>query len=130
MIDWLGAASGFDPTAIIISVIGAGGVGGVLIGLLKVRKEGDSIVVTAAQGALVVQSGVLDEVQDELRRSRETNEALERSNARMSAELRDTSAKLIEALNENRVIIAENRQLRERVDELERRVEKLQNGQD
>jgi hypothetical protein len=55
---------------IIVSVLGGGGVVGGIFALIKFKPESGAIVVTAAQGALVVQSSVIDSLQKENARQR------------------------------------------------------------
>lgn len=63
-----------DKSAIInliITVIGSGGIFGGIYTLLKLRPEAGQITVTAAQGALIVQTGVIDNLREEIVRLRE-----------------------------------------------------------
>jgi anaerobic glycerol-3-phosphate dehydrogenase len=60
---------GIDLTAILVAILGGGFVTG-LVALLRFRVDKDAVVVSAAQGAVVVQSGVIDALQDELARAR------------------------------------------------------------
>lgn len=62
------AASFVDWIPGIIAGIGSGGIVASVVALLKVRPEAGQIVVTAAQGALIVQSGVIEELRKELDR--------------------------------------------------------------
>jgi chromosome segregation ATPase len=48
--------------AIVVAIFGGGG----LVALLRLGAERSNIVVTAAQGAVIVQSGVIDDLQDQL----------------------------------------------------------------
>ncbi len=60
-----------DTSTIIVSVItllgGSGFLAGV-VALIKLRPEAGQITVTAAQGAVIVQSGVIKDLRDELKR--------------------------------------------------------------
>lgn len=58
-----------DITPILVAVLGGGFVTG-LVALLRFRVDKDAVVVSAAQGAVVVQSGVIDALQEELARAR------------------------------------------------------------
>lgn len=59
----------------IISFIFGGGLIAAIVALYKVKPEAGQIVVTAAQGALVVQTGVIENLQKEIiRLSREVDE--------------------------------------------------------
>jgi len=62
----------FDLTTAVVALLGGGFFTGV-VALLKVRPERDAVVVTAAQGALVVQSEVMDDLKEEIIRLREEN---------------------------------------------------------
>ena len=69
------SASEFLP--LIVTILSAGGLAGAVVALLKLRPESGAIVVTAAQGALIVQSGVIDALQEENKRLRDRVGALE-----------------------------------------------------
>ena len=71
---------GIDLTAILVAILGGGFVTG-LVALLRFRVDKDAVVVSAAQGAVVVQSGVIDALQDELARARADRD-LERDKVR------------------------------------------------
>lgn len=58
-----------EITPILVAVLGGGFVTG-LVALLRFRVDKDAVVVSAAQGAVVVQSGVIDALQEELARAR------------------------------------------------------------
>jgi hypothetical protein len=49
-------------------ILGAGGGGAFILSLLKVRPEAGQMVVTAAQGALLVQTGVIENQAKEITR--------------------------------------------------------------
>lgn len=61
---------------LLIALVGSGGFVGGLYMLLKLRPEAGQITVTAAQGALIVQSGVIENLQEELSRVRADNKTL------------------------------------------------------
>jgi len=86
---------------VIVAVLGSGGLLGGIYALLKLRPEAGQIVVTAAQGALIVQTGVIDSLRIENDRLRQ----------RVSS---------LEALRE------ENEGLRQRVSSLESQIHELQ----
>ena len=52
----------------VITFICGGGAVGAVVALYKVRPEAGQIVVTAAQGALIVQTGVIDNLKKEIER--------------------------------------------------------------
>lgn len=60
----------------IISFVFGGGLVTAIIALYKVKPEAGQIVVTAAQGALLVQTGVLENLQKEITRLGEEVESL------------------------------------------------------
>lgn len=113
-----------DLAPIILAVLGGGGIFGGIYALLKLRPEAGQITVVAAQGAVVVQQGVIETLRDEIRRHMHRIEALE-AEARTTQELQERVRHLEEELN---VKTRENVQLRERVANLEAEVERLTNG--
>lgn len=86
-----------DLVSLFVALLGAGGLVGAVVALVKLRPESGQIVVTAAQGALVVQSGVI--------------ESLRNQNAHQQARIDDLQM--------------ENNQLRMRVGTLERELHSL-----
>lgn len=66
-----------DIIPIVVAVLGSGGLLGGIYALLKLRPEAGQIVVTAAQGALIVQSGVIDSLRAENDRLRQRVDQLE-----------------------------------------------------
>jgi cell division protein FtsB len=96
-----------DVTPFLIAILGTGGLAGGIVAFLKIRPEAGQIAVTASQGALIVQSGVIDELRKENERLRDRLTAIE---AEMS--------------KYNNLAI-ENWRLRQRVAELEREVKQL-----
>ncbi len=64
------SGNGLNTTVLSILVsliIGLFG-GGSLVALLKVKVDKNQIVISAAQGAVIIQSGVIDDLQEELSR--------------------------------------------------------------
>lgn len=72
---------------IVIALIGGGGMVGGITALLKIRPEAGQISVSAAQGAVIVQTGVIENLQREMARLREQVEALEAANAELRADV-------------------------------------------
>lgn len=91
---------------IIIALLGGGG----LAAILKVRPEAAQISVSAAQGAVIVQTGVIEALREENRRLAERLTELERTSASLAH------------------LQIENVQLRARVSQLERELAVLKNG--
>jgi predicted nuclease with TOPRIM domain len=87
-----------DVINVILAVLGSGGLLGGIYALLKLRPEAGQITVTAAEGVVMMQSGVLERMEGEAQRYRDRLDALE-------AEMRTVD------------------QLRQRISELERESE-------
>lgn len=54
--------------SVVLGLLGSGGFLAGIYALLKLRPEAGQITVTAAQGAVIVQSGVIDSLRQELNR--------------------------------------------------------------
>lgn len=78
---------GLNVTAILVALIGSGGIIGSVIAFFKLRPEVGQIVVTAAQGALIVQTGVLESLRDELARVKAIIRSMELENDECRARL-------------------------------------------
>jgi hypothetical protein len=61
------AVNGTLVTSVVTGVLGLGS-GGTVVALLRVNADRGKVVVEAAQGAVIVQTGVITALQDELRR--------------------------------------------------------------
>ena len=74
MTGWLAADALNSPviTAAVAAIIGLFGGGG-LVALLRMPADRGKVVIDAAQGAVVVQSGVIDALQEEIARLRLEN---------------------------------------------------------
>ena len=84
-LDYFPQMLAFDYTPLltgIISFVFGGGLVTAIVALYKVKPEAGQIVVTAAQGALLVQSGVIENLQKEI--------------SRLSIEVNDLKVKLSE----------------------------------
>lgn len=74
---------------LVVAILGSSGVLDGIYALLKLRPESGQIVVTAAQGALVIQSGVLEQLQRENERLRQRVTALELELAKLRNEVHE-----------------------------------------
>jgi cell division protein FtsB len=84
--------SAVELVPIVVAILGAGGIAGSVVALLKLRPESGAIVVSAAQGALVVQTSVLNELHKENERLRDRVSTLERELAALRTEVREDRA--------------------------------------
>lgn len=96
---------------LVVGLLSTGGLLGGIVLLLKLRPEAGQIVVTAAQGAVVVQAGVLRD--------------LEIENTRLSNKATGLENKVASLETENNKLKGENLELRGRVTSLELRVDQL-----
>lgn len=99
---------------IIIAVVGSGGFLGGIYALLKLRPEAGQITVTAAQGAILVQTGVIDTLREELIRVRAELHAVEKENEALRAANKELRDKLLE--------------LEQRMDRHKQRLEEIEKG--
>lgn len=99
-----------DSAPLVLAVLGGGGLIGAVVALLKLKPEAGQITVVAAQGALVVQTGVIEQLREE--------------NERLRARLDAIETELAKSGN----LALDNYRLRQRVTELEREVKELKNG--
>lgn len=104
---------------LVTAIVGAGGLGGLIVALLKVRPEAGQIVVTAAQGAVIVQEKTLERLDhdmDDLRaRMKDIEEELEKCE-----QGRDKDHRQIQRLiDQNHTLDRERRAALETVVELE-----------
>jgi predicted RNase H-like nuclease (RuvC/YqgF family) len=89
--------SGLLPT--IISTLFGGGIVAIIATLYKVRPEAGQIVVTAAQGALIVQTGVIENLKKEIARLHEEIAELKKQHDEEIEELREVNKGLREELS-------------------------------
>ena len=114
-----------DALPYIVSVILGGGFLGGIYALLKLRPEAGQITVTAAQGAVIVQTGVIDTLKSELTRAQGRIEALEAEQSKVQ-----TLEERIDNLEAERDHLREeNITLRHRVRHLEEELESLKGAQ-
>lgn len=76
-----------DVVPVIVAILGSGGLLGGIYALLKLRPEAGQIVVTAAQGALIVQTGVIESLREENERLQRRVSTLELQVSELKREL-------------------------------------------
>lgn len=99
-------------TSVVVSLGGLGALIGAIVALLKIRPEAGQIAVSAAQGAVIVQTHVIDNLRTEQVRLQEIVEGLEE--------------RIISASSERNQLRTENEQLHLEVQRLELRVAELE----
>lgn len=105
--------------------------GGGIYALLKVRPEAGQISVTAAQGAVIVQTGVIDSLKEENERLVLRIEVLERQMAAMEeyrSKVKELESLLEFASIREEGLKRENASLKKRVKALEGDVDDIKNG--
>lgn len=122
---------------LVYAIVGAGGAVGAIYGLLKLRPERESIIVTAARGAVVIQETVLDDVRAELdrlgRRVDEYKADVERYRQRVAAlehELLETRAELVQTRAQRDAALAAAAEMRARMVALEERIRHIEETTD
>lgn len=103
-------------TYLLVAIIGTGGFVGGIVSFVKLKPERESIVVTAAQGAVIVQSSVIEDLANELRRTQEQFAVLESD---LRGEVTRMTDELQRVTEERDHLLQENKELVARVDELE-----------
>lgn len=109
-----------------------GGIIGAVLAIFKLSPERQAIFITTAQGAVVVQSGVIDDLRDELERLRKrvtACEALEEMISNLRQRIDTIQDKLSATALERDELKVENEALKARVAHLEAEVSGLKNGQ-
>lgn len=89
MTGWVAADSAINSTlvtAVVSIVVGLFG-GGTLVALLRVNVDKGKVVIDAAQGAVVVQTGVIDSLQDDLARLRAERDGMREEMRELRAEV-------------------------------------------
>lgn len=113
--------AGFGWLAVIVAVIGGGGVAGIITAIFRLRPDTNRVTVSAAEGAVIVQTGVIESLSEENKRLHKRISDLEET-MRSLTEMRTRIAALE---TENRVLLVENEGLRERVQLLEADIAEL-----
>ena len=114
LIDW----GKYVPS--IIYLVGSGGLLAAIVTLLKLRPEAGQITVTAAQGAVIVQTGVIDNLNKELARVTKENEQL-----RVKFETEQKERQRLEEVLQDSTEAMED--LRKKLEELEGKLKTLTN---
>lgn len=83
-----GSGSGTTILLVITAIVGSGGILGAVVAFFKLRPEKDSIVVTTAQGALLMQTGISAELRKDNERLKERVHELEQRVADRDATIR------------------------------------------
>jgi chromosome segregation ATPase len=105
--------------SLLVLAVGGGGIVGAIVAFRKLVPERESIIVTAAQGAIVIQGSVLDELREEI----------DRLNSRLQ-EVRDDAHELRQEVGlmrlENETLRADNTRLHRENRKLLERIELLE----
>lgn len=99
----------------ITAVMAATGLLAAWVAFKKVKPERDSFLVSTAQGVVVMQSSILDEMQEEVQRVKSRADELE-------AQLRTMRNEQAEVLEERDYLRTQNEELHKQIAALERRV--------
>lgn len=95
--------------AVIIALLGGTGIAGFLTTLLKWKPEATSVLIDAAEGAVIVQSGVIEDLNHQL-------EALRAQVASLQDEVHTLSDNLRAAINERDLVRFERDVLKARLE--------------
>jgi len=105
----------------LLAILGTGGVVGAIAAFFKIRPEAGQIAVTASEGALIVQTGVIENLHKDNQQLRNRLEDME-SKVSLMMDLRDR----VEVLEDERdALKAQNEKLRKRIVILERQIREL-----
>ncbi|MPZ13805.1 MAG: hypothetical protein GEU73_05175 [Chloroflexi bacterium] len=121
-----------DLWVIIATILGSGGLGGFIVALLKAPSQNrqigadtDRIIVSAASDVVVIQSGVLETLREELNRATSRYNELDEQNREIKKRL-DSMEEQVEALREhNEKLTIEKDQLQHDNDRLVTQLEAL-----
>ena len=105
----------------LLAILGTGGVVGAIAAFFKIRPEAGQIAVTASEGALIVQTGVIENLHKDNHLLRERLEDMESKIAMMS-DLRERVERLEDERDSLKV---QNEKLRKRIVVLERQIREL-----
>jgi chaperonin cofactor prefoldin len=105
----------------ILAILGTGGVVGAIAAFFKIRPEAGQIAVTASEGALIVQTGVIENLHKDNKQLRDRLEDME-SKVALMFDLRDR----VEALEDERdALRKDNEKLRRRIVTLEKQIREM-----
>jgi septal ring factor EnvC (AmiA/AmiB activator) len=114
---------------ILVVLFGAGGILGGLVALFKAKPERNKIIIDSAQGAVVIQSNVLDEVnaayENVLRENRALHERMDEFDG-LKSEVKQLTEENAELTRENATLRNDNAELRGEVKTLTDRVKRLE----
>jgi FtsZ-binding cell division protein ZapB len=96
----------------LVTLLTSGGLLGGVYMLLKLRPEAGQIIVTQAEGAVIVQGKVIDDLQEQ--------------NAELKVDNKSLRARVTSLEAKNRELEGENRGLKHRVESLETKVDLLE----
>jgi predicted RNase H-like nuclease (RuvC/YqgF family) len=96
-----------EIVAIVSSIIGSGGLVTAAVAFYKLRSETNKITVDAAEGAVIVQTGVITSLNSEIKRLKEELEEERKENVELRARLSDVERKLF-ALTQRTQLIEEH----------------------
>lgn len=111
-------------TTLVPVVIGGGFIGSI-VALLKLKPEGDQILISSAKDVVVIQAGALDEMRRQIEEMRQRFETQASESAQAIA---DCHAEREELRHERDAERANNRDLRARIEALEAEVADLRNN--
>lgn len=100
-------------------VFGGGGIVAAIAAFFKVRPERESIMVSTAQGVVVMQASILDELREELERVNDRADELALGQKQLKEELNKVTQERDYLREENRRLNAQVGRLEHRVGELE-----------
>ena len=122
-----------DLLTFLAAIIGAGGLAGLVTTLYtrrevrrKMGAEVDTVSVSAAQGAVIVQQNVLDRVWAQMDRFESDMEEERTERERLEVEVNALRTQLANVIEERDALKRENSRLRDRIQHLERKVQQLE----
>lgn len=120
-----------NPLTIVSALAALGGIVGAILAVFKLSPERQSIFISTAQGAVIVQAGVIDDLREELvhlRKRIDDCELVEQQVDRLRGEIRSLQETIAGTRIERDTLQRENARLVARVALLETHVADLENG--